>query len=247
MITAKEIKEELFLLSDPQKRDFLPYFFKTGKGQYGEGDLFIGVVMPKQREIVKKYGGMEFEELSILLNDEYHECRMVALQFLVNMFQKSKDNSLKEAVFNFYINSLSGINNWDLVDLSAPQIVGGFLMDKDKSLLYDFAVNENLWIQRIAVLSTFAFIKKNIFADTLAISRILLHHRHDLIHKAVGWMLREVGKRDLEVELAFLDSLDESTQKPVYSVMPRTMLRYAIEKFPEELRLQYLKGEKQPS
>ena len=244
MITAKQIKDELLSLSNPDKKEFLPRFFKTGKGQYGEGDLFIGVTIPQQRAIVKKYKNLTFDELKTLLNDDYHECRMMALLFLVNMYQKTKDNNQKKAIYEFYLDSLDRVNNWDLVDLSAPQIVGDYLFDKDKSILYDFAEDKNLWIQRIAILSTFAFIKKGEFGDTLAISQILLRHPHDLLHKAVGWMLREVGNRNLNAELSFLDSEDEHSSHPVYSIMPRTMLRYAIEKFPEDLRQQYLKGEK---
>ena len=244
MSTANQIKDELFSLSDSQKKEFLPRFFKTGKGQYGEGDLFIGVTVPLQRTLVKKYKSLEFAELKKLFKDDYHECRLTALLFVVNMYQKSKDQDRKKQIYEFYMSSLERINNWDLVDLSAPQIVGDYLFDKDRAVLYNLVVDENLWIQRIAILSTFAFIKKSDFSDTLAISKILLHHSHDLIHKAVGWMLREVGNRNLSTELSFLDSLDDDSQHPLYSIMPRTMLRYAIEKFPEDLRLQYLNGEK---
>lgn len=235
-MTAELLKQELFQIADPQKEAFLPYFFKTGKGQYGEGDKFIGVVVPKQRALVKKYKTLEFKEIDSLLTDEYHECRMLALFFLVEKFKKSKDENERENIYTYYIGKADRINNWDLVDLSAKDIVGAFLWNKSKEPLYKYAQTNHLWLQRISIISTFYFIQHKSYTDTLVIARILLNHPHDLIHKAVGWMLREVGKRDFDILLQFL--LEDSR----YKVMPRTMLRYSIERFPEVLRQQFLKG-----
>jgi len=235
-MTAAALKQELFQISDSEKAAFLPYFFKTGKGQYGEGDKFIGVVVPKLRAMVKKYKTLEFQEIETLLNDEYHECRMLALFFLVDKYKKSKDEKEQEKIYHYYISKADRINNWDSVDLSSKDIVGAFLFDKSREPLYQFARTNHLWLQRISIISTLYFIQHKSYTDTLEISKILLHHPHDLIHKAVGWMLREVGKRDFDTLLQFL--LEESR----YKVMPRTMLRYSIERFPEELRQQFLKG-----
>lgn len=236
MVTANEIKQALFQLSDPQKKEYLPYFFKTGKGEYGEGDLFIGVVVPLQRQLVKKYKTMALEEIEILLNDAYHECRLTALLFLVNMFNRSKDPRERQQFYDFYIARVDNINNWDLVDLSARDIVGGYLWDKSREPLYKFAREEHLWLQRISIVSTYYFLKREDYRDTLALSDILLHHPHDLIHKAVGWMLREVGKMAPEVLHHYLIEMHR------YQKMPRTMLRYAIEKYPEETRQDFLKN-----
>ena len=235
-MNAEIIKEELFKLADPQKKEFLPYFFKTQKGQYGEGDMFIGVVVPAQRALVKKYKEMHVDEISKLLFYDYHECRMTALLFLVNMFNKAKDEKRREEIYDFYIAHADRINNWDLVDLSARDIVGGYLFDKSRAPLYDFAKMQHLWLQRISIIATYYFIKKGDLKDTFAISNLLIDHPHDLIHKATGWMLREAGKHDFEALYSYL--LEDSR----YNKMPRTMLRYAIEKFPEETRQQFLKG-----
>ncbi len=234
--TAQEIKEMLFKLSDPQKKDFLPYFFKTGKGQYGEGDKFIGVVVPKQRALAKTIQKIELSEIELLLCDPYHECRLTGLLLLVQIYQKASTEEDKKVIFDFYIANYTHINNWDLVDLSAPQIVGDYLLTHPREVLVTYAQSNHLWLQRIAIISTFAFIKKNQFADTFAIADLLLNHSHDLIHKAVGWMLREAGKRDFEAEYDFLLTNER------YKRMPRTMLRYAIEKFPEPMRQDFLKG-----
>lgn len=223
-------------------------FFKTGEGEYGEGDVFLGIKVPEQRKIAKKYSGLGLCKIQELLKSKIHEHRLTAVIILGEKYQKSKEEE-KENIFNFYLENVKNINNWDLVDLSAPKIVGNFLLDrqkaeslasssksqtKEKKILYKLARSENLWEKRIAIISTFSFIKRGEFEDSLAISELLLKDSHDLIHKAVGWMLREIGKRNLEVEEDFL--------KSHYKDMPRTMLRYAIEKFEEEKRKKYLKG-----
>ncbi|MDR1545024.1 MAG: DNA alkylation repair protein [Prevotellaceae bacterium] len=240
-MTAQQIKQELFALSEVQKREFLPCFFKTGEGQYGYGDKFIGVVVPKIREAVRKSDSDNYRnslpEIEKLLNDEYHECRMAALFFLVKNFKKAKNNPTQQKeIYDFYIANYQRINNWDLVDLSAPSIVGEYLLDKNADILHQYAKSESLWLQRISIMATFSFIKKNRFEPTFEIAKILLIHPHDLIHKAVGWMLREVGKRNYDAELRFLLENDR------YKTMPRTMLRYAIEKFDESIRQDFLKG-----
>ncbi len=234
--TAEAIKNELFTLSDPQKKEFLPYFFKTGKGQYGEGDLFIGVVVPLQRALVKEYKSLSFNEIEKLVQDPYHECRLTGLLFLVQMFNKSKDPEFRKTIFNFYIDHVDYINNWDLVDLSARDIVGGYLWDKPKEVLMSYAKSNHLWLQRISIVSTYYFLKRDDFEYTFKISDLLMGHPHDLIHKATGWMLREVGKRNEQSLTEYL----LSHQK--YQKMPRTMLRYAIEKYEESERQAFLKG-----
>lgn len=231
-MTAELIQKELELLSTPEKKEFLPYFFKTGKGQYGEGDKFLGVVVPDSRKVAKKYKGIAFSEVEKLLNSEFHECRLCALIILVERFKKSNEQERKE-IFEFYISHTQRINNWDLVDLSSQYIVGEYLVDKDRSILYRLADSKLLWDQRIAVLATFAFIRRSDFDDLLALSEKMLCHKHDLMHKAVGWLLREAGKRDKSVLIAFLDKY--------YRLMPRTMLRYSIEKLSNEERLHYMK------
>jgi 3-methyladenine DNA glycosylase AlkD len=226
-----QLKRELSQLSDPDRAKKLAGFFKTGKGQYGEGDRFLGIPVPEQREVAKKYGDLSLDDLQELLNSEIHEHRFTALVILVTKFRKAEKTG-KEKIFSFYLRNTGNINNWDLVDVSAPRIVGDYLVDKDKSILYKLAKSTNLWERRISILSTFAFINNNEFADALRISELLLHDRHNLIHKAVGWALREIGKRDQDAEERFLTK---------YCVqMPRTMLRYAIEKFSEEKRKYYL-------
>jgi len=227
------IKKEIKKHSNPGQAAILQRFFKTGKGEYGEGDIFYGIKVPEQRKIAKQFKDLSFTDLRSLLKSKIHEERLIAAFILVGQYKKGDDKK-KKAVFDFYLKSKKGINNWDLVDLSAPQIIGEHLLDKEKDLLYKFAHSKNLWEKRIAVLSTFTFIRNHFFEDTLNISEILLNDKHDLIQKAVGWMLREIGKRDLITEEEFL-------QKH-YKKMPRTMLRNAIEKFPEEKRKAYLKG-----
>ncbi|PXV62205.1 3-methyladenine DNA glycosylase AlkD [Dysgonomonas alginatilytica] len=232
-MTAKDIQKQLEQVFSPEKRDFLPYFFKTGKGQYGEGDKFIGVVVPDIRKIAKANKTLSFDEVTKLLNNEYHECRMCALFILIEQYKKSKEED-KKLLVDFYLTHSHRINNWDLVDLSAKDILGEYLLDKkDRSILYKLAKSDLLWDQRIAVIATHAFIKKNDFNDILRLSEELLPHKHDLMHKATGWMLREAGKRDKKVLLDFLDKH--------YRKMPRTMLRYSIEKLTPEEKAYYMK------
>jgi 3-methyladenine DNA glycosylase AlkD len=232
MITAKDIQKELETYSTPEKKEYLPYFFKTGKGQYGEGDKFLGVVVPDTRKIAKKHKSISFDEIAKLLDSEYHECRLCALLILVERFKKAKEDERKE-IYDFYLSKTARINNWDLVDLSAKDIVGEYLTDKDRSVLYRLAESPLLWDQRIAVIATFAFIRRNDHKDILALSEKLLDHKHDLMHKAMGWMLRETGKKDMKVLTGFLDKY--------HKVMPRTMLRYSIEKLSAEERAHYMK------
>jgi len=210
-------------------------YFKSGPGEYAEGDQFLGVANPDLRTISKKFWKeVTADEMVLLLNDPIHEVRLLAIFMLVQKFQKAKVPADKEFWVNVYLENLTKINNWDLVDSSACQIIGAWLEDKPRDVLGEFAKSGDLWKQRIAMIATMHFIKKDDFKDTLTIAKILLHHKHDLIHKAVGWMLREVGNRDLATEENFL--------KKHYKAMPRTALRYAIEKFPEEKRQAYLKG-----
>ncbi|MDA8242263.1 MAG: DNA alkylation repair protein [Nitrospiraceae bacterium] len=225
------LKSDLQHLADPEKARILSRFFKTGKGQYGEGDVFLGIVVPKQRAVAKKYLELPLSDIHRLLSSKIHEHRLVALLILVNKYKKT-DQEGKGEIADFYLKHTKYINNWDLVDISAPNIPGDYLLDKDRSVLYRLARSGNIWERRISVLSTLAFIRENDFADTLRVSEILLRDDHDLIHKAVGWMLREVGKRDLQTEEDFL--------KKHYRRMPRTMLRYAIERFEEKKRRFFL-------
>jgi 3-methyladenine DNA glycosylase AlkD len=213
----------------------LSRFFKTGPGQYGEGDKFLGIKVPVTREVVKQcWRETSMQDLEECIASEYHEVRLTALLALVEIFAHAKkDHGLQQACIDFYLAHTDRINNWDLVDLSCYPLLGVWLLDKDRTLLYDLARNgKTLWEQRIGIVSTMTFIRHGQIADTFAISDILLHHPHDLIHKAVGWLLREAGKRDKEALKAYLE--------PHYRTMPRTMLRYAIEKFPEAERKPYL-------
>jgi len=227
----EKLKREMQELSDPKRAEVNKWFFKTGPGQYGEGTQFIGVGTADKRRLAKKYIDLSLEEVQKLLDDEVHDFRFLGLVILTNKFTKSKDKK----IVDFYLKNTKNINNWDLVDLSSYKILGEFLRDKDKSVLYKLAQSENLWERRIAVISCFAFIRNNDFKDALKISEMLLEDEHDLIHKAVGWMLREVGKRNQSVLEGFL--------KNHYKKMPRTMLRYSIERFEEDLRKKYLCGE----
>lgn len=228
-----ELKRETQKHSNPDKAKFLQRFFKTGKGEYAERDIFLGIVVPVQRQIAKKYKQLSFTELKKLITSKYHEERLIALLILVERFKNANENE-KDKIVKFYLDNRKGINNWDLVDLSAPKILGEYFLDKDRKILFEFARSDDLWEKRIAVLSTFTLVKKNDFDDALKIFEILVNDKHDLIHKAVGWMLREMGKINLKTEEKFL--------KKHYRTMPRTMLRYAIEKFPEAKRKAYLKG-----
>jgi 3-methyladenine DNA glycosylase AlkD len=225
-----DLIKELESLKDDKQAEILQRFFKTRKGEYGEGDIFLGIKVPVQRGVAKKYLDLNLSKIKELLKSKVHEHRMVGILILIKKYEKDK-----EEIFNFYMNNLKGINNWDLIDVSCPRIVGEFLLDKDKKILYDFANSEDLWKKRIAIVSTWKFIREGELEDVFALSEILLNDGHDLIHKAVGWMLREAGKKDEERLEKFL--------KFHYKNMPRTMLRYAIEKFEEEKRKKYLRGD----
>lgn len=229
----QNIIRDLKKLKNPKKAQLLMRFFKCGKGEYGEGDIFWGIMVPRQREVVKRYWmSTDIEDIQKLIKSKIHEHRLVGLLILVEKFLKA-DEKTRTEIYKFYLKNAKRVNNWDLVDLTAPKIVGGYLLNKNRKVLYKLAKSKNLWEKRIAILATFMFIYHKQFQDTLKISEILLNDKQDLIHKAVGWALREVGKRDQKIEEKFL--------KKYYKTMPRTMLRYAIEKFPEQRRKEYLK------
>ena len=226
---------EMLSHADPSQVAGLSRFFKTGPGQYGEGDRFLGIKVPVTREAVKRcWPLIGLEEVEECVNSVYHEVRLAGLLALVQIFSHAKKNPEKQkACIDFYLTHTGRINNWDLVDLSCYPLLGEWLLDKDRALLYDLARNgKTIWEQRIGIVSTMTFIRHGQLQDTFAIADILLQHPHDLIHKAVGWLLREAGKRDKAALVAFLD--------PRCRKMPRTMLRYAIEKFPEEERKMFL-------
>jgi 3-methyladenine DNA glycosylase AlkD len=233
-MTAQQIKKRLRQFASKEKAKILRRFFKTGPGEYGEGDIFLGVVVPDIRKVAKEFQNTPLGEIKTLLASTVHEERLLALLMLVHAFAKG-DDSLKRKIYSLYLKNTKYINNWDLVDLSAPNIVGAYLLDKSRTPLHAFAKSRSLWKRRIAILATFQFIKQNDFDDTLRISKSLLMDDHDLLHKAVGWMLREVGKRSQTVEEKFL--------RQHYRIMPRTMLRYAIERFPDGKRRKYLGGQ----
>lgn len=220
-------------MGDPARAEHSKRYFKAGKGEYGEGDRFLGIRVPVLREQVKKYQSISLKEVQQLLRSAFHEERLFALLLLVRQF-KNADEEQRAAIYRMYLNNSRHINNWDLVDSSAPSIVGAYLEDKDRRMIHRLSRSENLWERRIAVMSTFHFIKIHQFDDSLILAMRLIADREDLIHKAVGWMLREIGKRDLAAEKDFL--------KAHYKKMPRTMLRYAIERFPERVRKKYLQG-----
>lgn len=232
-MTVHEIRTKLRKLGNKQRARVSQGFFKTGPGEYGEGDVFLGIKVPELRKLAKEYQDIATKEIKQLLKSSIHEERLLALLILVLTYSKG-DETAKKRIYELYLKNTKFINNWDLVDGSAEYIVGDFLMDKSKKLLYNLAKSSELWERRIAIMSTFHFIKRNEFSETLKISKMLLSDEEDLIHKAVGWMLREVGKRDLQTEEKFL--------REHYKKMPRTMLRYAIERFPESKRRRYLKG-----
>ena len=222
--------------ADPSQVAGLSRFFKTGPGQYGEGDRFLGIKVPVTREVVRRcWSRAGFEDLEECVESPYHEVRLAGLLALIQVFSHAKKDPAKQrACIDFYLAHTDRINNWDLVDLTCYPLLGEWLLDKDRTLLYDLARSgKTIWEQRIGIVTTMAFIRHGQLEDTFAIADILLHHPHDLIHKAVGWLLREAGKRDKAALKAFL--------APRYATMPRTMLRYAIEKFPEEERKGYLK------
>lgn len=227
------LKKDLNSLKDPAKAKLLSGYFKTGKGEYAEGDKFLGVMVPLQRKIAKKYfDKLDFSDLQKLLDSKIHEYRFTALAIMVLKYNKASDEEKKQIV-DFYLANTKNINNWDLVDCSALYILGKYYFDKDKNFLLKMAKSGNLWERRIAVLTTFWFIKNKQFDYSLKLAEILLNDKHDLIHKAVGWMLREIGNRDLKKEEVFL--------KKHYKEMPRVMLRYAIEKLTSKKKEFYLK------
>ena len=234
-----QIKIRLLKLKNPLKAKILSGFFKTGKGQYGEGDIFWGINVPDQRKIAKEFSDVSFNDLQDIVIDPVHECRLTALLILTYKYSKvikigDKENVEKKRIFDFYVKNLKYVNNWDLVDVTAPRIVGAYLYDKDRALLYKLVESKNLWEKRVSIISTLYFIKQGDFSDTLKLAEILLNDKHDLIHKAVGWMLREVGKKDEIVLHRFL--------KKHSGTMPRTALRYSIERLPEDFRMHYMKS-----
>jgi len=233
LTTAKDVRRELERIADAKQAAILSKFFKTGKGEYGEGDVFIGVKVPAQRSVALQSLALPKEEITLLLDDPVHECRLTGALILVAQYHRG-DEKTRERLCRFYLSRLRGINNWDLVDLSAPKILGEHLLVKpgDRKILYRLVKSRNLWERRVAVLATYPSIKRGDFTDILALSKLLLNDDHDLMHKAVGWMLREAGKVNLEAEETFL--------KRHYRDMPRTMLRYAIEKFPKKKRDYYM-------
>jgi len=233
MVSANTITKELKSFGDVELARHAKRFFKTAKGEYGEGDKFLGIRVPVLRKLVTKYRKVELEEVELLLQSPFHEIRLFAALLLVKQFEAG-DQTAQQNIYQLYQRNLKYINNWDIVDSSAMQIVGAWLWDKDRDYLYKLAKSQSLWERRVAIISTYYFIKKHDFDDTLQIATELLTDDHDLIHKAVGWMLREIGNRSMEGEENFL--------KVHYPLMPRTMLRYAIEKFPEDKRQAYLKG-----
>lgn len=214
-----------------KKAKDLSRYFKAKKGEYGEGDIFLGLTSQQIKDVAKMHYSANLAVLQKLLDSKTHEKRVCALRILVKQFTRAKED-VQRQIFEFYIKNTKNINNWDLVDLSAPYISGHYLLNKNRKILYDLVQSRNIWSRRISIMSTFAFIRNNDFYDALKISEILLEDKHDLIHKAVGWMLREVGNRDRKKEEEFLN---KHVKK-----MPRTMLRYAIEKFPKNRRLLYL-------
>ena len=232
-MTSEKIQKRLRSFASKEKARLLMGFFKTGPGQYGEGDRFLGVMVPQTRRVEKEFRDAPLSEVTKLLRSAWHEERLLALLMLVSRFERG-DEALRKKVFALYRNNTRYINNWDLVDLSAPKIVGPHLDGGDRSMLYRLVRSKNLWERRIAILATFAYIRNSDFRDALALAEQLLDDEHDLMHKAVGWMLREVGKKDVAVLEGFL--------KKHLRAMPRTTLRYAIERFPEARRKRYLRG-----
>ena len=231
--SAKAVAEDLKKLSNPRNAEAKHRFFRTKKGEYGAGDIFWGVSVPETRVLAKKYSDLGLTECTKLLKSEIHEQRLLALVILAHQFKRSEPNDQKK-IYSLYMRNLRHVNNWDLVDASAHLIAGPYLENESRDILYKLARSKNLWNKRVAMLTTFHFIRRKDFADALKIAEILLHDEHDLIHKAVGWMLREIGNRDKQTEEKFL--------KRHYKTMPRTALRYAIEKFPAAQRKKYLSG-----
>ena len=234
-MSLDKLTKEIESSKNIEKAKVLQRFFKTKKGQYGEGDIFLGITMPIQRKIAEKhYKEITLIDLQNIIKNKTHEFRMISLLILIFKYEKEKDEKIKKDYFDFYLKNTKYINNWDLVDLSAPNIVGNYLLKRDRNILYKLSLSENLWERRISIISTFSFIRNKEYKDTLQIAENLLTDENDLIHKAVGWMLREVGKRiGEEYEEIFL--------KKHYKIMPRTMLRYSIERFDKSKKEFYMK------
>ncbi|MDA7916063.1 DNA alkylation repair protein [Verrucomicrobia bacterium] len=230
-MTASKLAKRIRLYVNEEKREFFPRFFRTGKGEYGEGDKFLGIMIPDLRRVAKEFENLSLEECGKLLDSRWHEERLISLIIMVNRFKKA-DVKDQEAVYDLYFKHLKRVNSWDLVDTSAHVIVGGWLFNRSRKKLYTMAKSKDLWQRRIAIITTFHFIRKNDFRDTLELSEILVKDEHDLMHKGVGWMLREMGKRDVKLLKRFLDRHA--------ATMPRTMLRYAIEKFYDKERKHYM-------
>ena len=235
--TANEIVARLRALGDPEHARFVAGYFRTGPGEYAEGDRFLGIRVPVLRRLVREYRGLPLERTEALLRSPWHEARLLACLLLADAYPRG-DEAVREAVYRLYLENTEHIDNWDLVDSSAPHVVGAHLQSSDRTVLEELARSESLWERRIAILATQYFIRQGEFGTTLKIAEMLVDDRHDLIHKAVGWMLREVGNRDRAAEEAFLQRH--------HRTMPRTMLRYAIEKFPPDLRATYLRGAPSP-
>jgi 3-methyladenine DNA glycosylase AlkD len=237
-VKASFILQKVLAKANPEKARILQSFFKTGRGQYAEGDRMLGVTMPQLHSIVKTSPEFPLDEIQGLLDSEYHEVRMVGFLFLVKQFRKSRDGSERKQIFDFYLKNVPRANNWDLVDLSCRELIGCYLLDKKelRDVLYRLAESENLWEQRTSIVSTWMFIKHGQFEDTLLLAKGFLSHKHDLIHKATGWMLRELGKKDKRSLIVFLGKHSHA--------MPRTMLRYAIEHFSPAERSYYMKKDR---
>lgn len=232
MAGPKQLRSRLKKLADPKRAKVSLWFFKTGKGEYGEGDIFLGLTSEEIKQTAKKYSAISLADIGKLLNSTIHEERAVALRILVIKYGQAEEQKIKKQIVKFYLKKAKRVNNWDLVDMSAPNILGDYLLDRPRKILYQLARSKNLWEKRIAIISTLAFIRQGQFNDTLKICEILLNDKHDLIHKACGWMLREAGKRDEAALIRFLDKRPKA--------MPRVMLRYAIEKLSEKKRKFYL-------
>ncbi len=233
-LTAAAVKRELKQHIIPEKAAFFPRFFKTGKGEYGEGDKFLGVIVPQQRKTAQKFKDLGLKEITKLLNDSYHECRLTGVLILVKQYEGSKkDPRRRQELCDFYVSQLDRVNNWDLVDSSAHKILGPQLFATgERKLLYKLAKSKHLWRERVSVIATMYFIKQGEFEDTLKLCEHFMGHKHDLMHKATGWMLREIGKQDVKLLEGFLDQWHDQ--------MPRTMLRYAIEHFSKNKRARWM-------
>jgi 3-methyladenine DNA glycosylase AlkD len=232
-MTLDNLKKELESISDKKQAALLQRFFKTGPGEYGEGDIFLGLKVPVQRSVAKKHNDFSLSDVQSLLSSKIHEHRLIALLILMQKFDTAEEAARKQ-IFELYLKNTHNINNWDLIDLSAPNIIGNYLLDKDRSVLYKLAKSNSIWEKRISMLATFEFIANKETKDALAIAEILVNDKHDLIQKAVGWMLRELGKRVSQEE-------EEKFLKKHYKTMPRTMLRYAIERFDNKKKKFYMK------